>query len=206
MASAQDHSTTTHFTPVPIEAEKSFRVSGAFNMAPLRSGELEAGFVYRIGAGFDVGVGIHGGITKIPIVGILGGGVLVRFLTNVQDVLFWGFQSEMGLTYSGIKDISIEPERAVTLPFTFNAIFGGTVLNDSKLYVSPAVELGQSMRGGDVVWRTGIGLRLSLGAVIPFKKEISMFIETRPVIADLGGVSPLETFNLDASLGLLFDF
>lgn len=197
----------SHFAPVPMSSTESFRTFADLNLAPSRSVELETGILYHIWPEFDFGLGIHGGVVnEITTGGTLGVDVILRFIKNIRPNFFLGVTTQAGLLYSGLGDPTTEPEQATAIPVYLALVMGRTLKNNTKLYFSPGIELGQTMKGGDVVWKSALGLRLTFGAVIPLSERWALMIETRPTMSNIDSASPIKIFQLDSGLGVLFDF
>ena len=206
-AFAQDFATSTHFVPIPLHPDAPSRVAVGFDFAPTPSFELEAGYIYQLGAGFDIGAGLHGGVMGLKNYGILGLDVMFRFLKPLDETVFIGLQGQVGYVYTGIGNVSIALNAGSALPVTAGFVLGGVVRELSRFYFFPAVEFGQTMNAGDPLWKSGIGLRFTVGSAISLSDTTYLVIETRPRITNfVGSLSALNTFTIDATLGLLFDF
>lgn len=202
---AQYSATVAHFSPIPINSDKLFRASTGLGFSPTPSTELEGAFLYHPSAGFDLGIGFHGGFADIPICGVVGAELMFRFLKDMTDSFFFGVQTQMGLTYTGLASTT-EPEYATAIPVTVTVILGGILQKKMRFYAAPAVELGQTMQGGDVAWKNGIGLKISLGLAVPLKPNFHFVAEIGPKLTQLNAETPFKTLNVDANLGFLFDF
>jgi hypothetical protein len=169
--------------------------------------ELETAYIYQLGIGFEVGFGLHGGVYGVENFGTLGLDLMFRFLKPVSEVVFLGVAVQAGYVYTGIGDVSLALNYASALPITAGLIIGGTVRDLTRLYFFPAVELGQTMNIADPLWKSGVGLRFTVGSAIPLSDTTYLVIETRPRIANFSGrLGALNTFTVDATLALLFDF
>lgn len=204
---AQYTATSSHFIPIPLSEELPSRVSVNFSFEPTPSFEFETAYIYQLGSGFDVGTGLHGGVREIENYGILGLDLMFRFLKPVSEVVFLGVGAQVGYVYTGIGDVSVALNYASAIPITTGLIIGGVVRDLTRFYFSPAVEFGQTMNIGDPLWKSGIGLRFTMGAAVSLSDTTYLVIETRPRIKNLTGPSgALNTFTVDATLALLFDF
>jgi hypothetical protein len=172
---------------------------------PALKSELEAAVLFKLGAGFDLGLGVHGGVASRDTTGVLGADIVVRFFCD-RDFLFWGLQAQVGIADTAVFDPHTEPEFGYGIPVTVGAAFGGTLESGARIYVSPAVELGQTMQGGDVVWKSGVGLRATFGAAVPVADAIYLVIETRPSISKFDSSPLAHNFRLDSGLSALFGF
>lgn len=195
---AQYSSSSSHYSPIPVSQENIFRVNGGLRLDPFRSTGLESQIIFGITSGLEIGLGLHGGFTQGPVSGSLGGDAMLRYLTHINH-FFVGLQAQGGLTYTGIGDRTIEPDYAVSLPITFSLILGTETVNGTHFYLAPAMELGQTMLAGDVVWKNGVGWRLTMGTAIPLCESLSYFIEIQPTLAN-------GSFQLGSSTGIMFDF
>ena len=208
-AFAQNFSTSTHFVPIPLNNDYPSRVTVGLNMEPTPSSfELEVNYLYQLGPGADVGVGLHGGVLgQSGSYGILGLDFMFRFLRPVNEAVFLGLQAQAGYVYTGIGNVSLAPNVPNAFPITVGLVLGGLVRDLTSFYFFPAVEFGQTANAGDTLWKSGIGLRFTLGTAVSLGDTTYLVLETRPRIPNLAGPDPaLSTFSIDAMLGLLFDF
>lgn len=204
---AQATVTSTNFIPVVLHEDISYRLSTAFAFTPRPSAELEFGYVHALGAGFDYGVGLHGGVQDLKCSGILGLDLMIRFLRAVNEVSFLGWHGQVGYAYTGLGDPGVSINAGSAFPITTGLIIGGIVRDITQFYFFPAVEFGQTMNPGDTLWKSGIGLRFTLGSVISIGEKTHLFLETQPRIANFtSDQAALSTFSINATLGLLFDF
>ena len=204
---AQASATSTHFVSVPVTADMPSRVSVNFAFTPSPSGEVEVAYVHQLGSGFDAGVGVHGGLLGIKNYGILGTDLMFRFLSPINEAVFLGVQAQVGYVFTGIGSVALSESDANALPISTGIVIGGVVRDLTRFYFFPAAEFGQTQNPGDKFWKSGIGLRFTLGTAVSLSDTTYLVIETRPRIANLvGSDSALSTFTIDATLALLFDF
>jgi hypothetical protein len=204
---AQASATSSHFVSVPVTVDMPSRASINFAFTPSPSGEVEVTYVHQLGSGFDTGIGLHAGLLGIKNYGILGGDFLFRFLSPVNEVTFLGVQAQAGYVFTGLGNVPISDSDASALPITTGIVIGGVVRDLTRFYFFPAAEFGQTRNDGDKFWKSGIGLRFTLGTAVSLSDTTYLVIETRPRIANLvGSSSALSTFTIDAMLALLFDF
>ncbi|MEI6805337.1 MAG: hypothetical protein WCK49_02385 [Myxococcaceae bacterium] len=202
-------STSTHFVPIPLSDDYPSRVSVGLNMEPTPSSfELEVNYLLQIGRSFDVGLGLHGGALGKGGYGILGVDAMFHFLRPINEAVFMGIQAQVGYVYTGIGDVSLAPNVPNAFPITTGLIIGGVVRDLTRFYFFPAVEFGQTSNADDKLWKSGIGLRFTLGTAVSIGDTTYLVLETRPRIANLvdKDLSAFSTFSIDAMLGLLFDF
>lgn len=203
---SQYSATATHFVPLPLEAEMPWRISTLLNMANRPSLELELALVCQLGAGFEVGFGTHGGVLGNPTAGSIGLDLMFRFLKYINSSMFLGIHTQAGYVYTGLGDVSVTPAYASALPVNLGLIYGGAIQEKIQLYFFPVVEFGQTMKGGDPVWKSGVGLRFTLGTAIDLSDTTHLILEMRPKVADLTDSSVFSTFGIDGGLGVLFEF
>lgn len=206
---AQYSVTSTHFTPIQLSEEYPLRITSSMNMASGPNLELELGLLYHLGTAFDVGLGLHGGImdsSVSSVEGALGFDLMLRFLTNLSESSFGGLQTQFGYAYMGLGNSDVTLNDASAFPITLGLILGGTVQEVTKLYIFPAVELGQTRRVGDSLWKSGVGLRITFGTTVELSTGRYLLIEARPKIADFDSNPSFKTFSTDVGLGFLFDF
>ena len=208
-ANAEHVATSTRFSPLVLSLNKQQRIQGAFDFQSSPSGELSIAYLYKLYDGFDVGVGIHGGLLGGNMAsGIFGFDVVLRYVRAVNDYLFLGIQTQGGYVYSGLGDKSISENFASSFPITIGAVIGGVVRESTQLYFFPAVELGRAANAGDPLWKTGIGLQLAVGTVIAIHDDFFAYLETQPTFANLNSntTSGFQSFRIGLTLGVLYDF
>jgi hypothetical protein len=181
-------STPTKFTPTPMSEDRPLRFLVNIDNANVFSGgpvtgmngylakdgkvglmniQLNLALMYSVGMGFDVGLGLHGGIQSpygmffgdnmpSPRYGAMfGADVMARYLTMFSDVFYGGIQAQVGYNYT---DTLVTPESHYTTTFgqkskaafnSFIPVVAGVVLGADfedtlAVYVFPAIELGQT--------------------------------------------------------------
>lgn len=205
---AQYSVTSTHFVPTPIHLDLSDRISGGVGFEVSPSVELEIAYLYKVWDGLDIGFGFHGGVTgRSSTGGIVGTDIVLRFVRPVGATAFFGVQTQIGYVYTGIGDVSKAVNVGSAIPVTLGVVLGGSVRDITQLYFFPAVEFGQTDNGGDVLWKTGIGLRFTMGTAIEIADQVRLVIEMKPVISNFTGTeSAWKTFRIGAFMGLMYDF
>lgn len=207
VAHAQYTATSTHFIPTPIDLDWTDRILGGVGIQPSPSIDLEVAYLYKIWDGFDIGIGLHGGVTgQNTTGGILGTDVLMRYVRPLGRSFFTGIQGQIGLVYTGLGDVSKAINVGTAFPVTVGVVLGGTLRGSTQLYVFPALQLGQTMNAGDALWKSGIGLQLSLGTTIILNDLMRWVIEVTPEISNFTGAeSAWKTVNVVGWMGLIFD-
>lgn len=204
---ADPSATSTHFVSVPVSPDTPSRASVNFGFTPSPSGEIEVAYIHQLGSGFDAGVGVHGGLLGTKNYGILGTDWMFRFLSPVNEAVFLGVQAQVGYVFTGIGSVALSESDANALPITTGLIVGGVVRDLTRFYFFPAAEFGQTQNPGDKFWKSGVGLRFTLGTAVSLSDTTYLVIETSPRIANLvGPSSAFSTFTINATLALLFDF
>ncbi len=207
---AQYTATTSHFMALPLDGDRPWRLSILGNFTGRPALEADLNLVRALGAGFDLGFGLHGGslAEKSPGngAGIVGLDLMIRYLRPVSSSLFLGAQLQGGYTYTGIGQMGYPPNYASAIPISFGIAFGGYLREAAALYIFPVAEFGQTMHNGDPVWKSGIGLRFTLGSVMEISERVRLAIEVRPALHDFTADSVWSSLGIDAGLGVLFDF
>lgn len=204
---AQYSASSTYFVPTPIPLDLTDRISTGVGFDPAPNIELEIAYLYKVWDGFDLGLGLHGGVTgQTETGGILGTDVLLRYVRLIGNSFFMGVQTQAGYTYTGLGSSSTL-NYSSAFPVTMGLVLGGIVHDAAQIYFFPAVELGQTMKDGDPLWKSGLGMRFTLGVSTTISDGVSLVIETKPVLSNLAtSGSVWKTFRIAAFMGLVFDF
>lgn len=204
---AQQSVNSVKFVPSVMDPDLAYRLSSAIALTSVPSFELELAYVYELGSGFDYGLGLHGGVQGLNNSGILGFDAMFRFLRLMNEVSFIGWQGQVGYVYTGLGDPNVTAAYGSAFPMTTGLVIGGIVRDITRFYFFPAVEFGQTANDSQSLWKSAIGLRLTLGSVISIGEKSHLYLETQPRFASFNGEkSALSTFTIGFSMGLLFDF
>ncbi|MBH1988593.1 MAG: hypothetical protein I8H75_03855 [Myxococcaceae bacterium] len=204
--SAQQSVTSVHFVPSLIDPDLSYRFSGGVALTSTPSFELQLAYVDQLGFGFHYGLGLHGGLQGLHNSGILGFDIMIRFLHLMNEVSFMGWQGQIGYAYTGLGDSDVSAAFGSAFPITTGLVIGGIVRDITRFYFFPAVEFGQTANDNQSFWKSGIGLRLTLGSVISIGEKSHFYLETQPRFSRLNGDAVLSAFTVGFSMGFLFDF
>lgn len=171
--------TPTNFTPAMVGDGAPFRFFANFDSAMMLSSgvkdgkfniynaQLNLGLIYSVGMGFDVGVGIHGGMYSpigmfrdmpalLDYVGqkqygmMFGADFMARYLAMFGDMFYGGAQAQIGYNYTDIMPGATDAmytdktKQNSFIPVVAGLVFGVDFKDAACVYLFPAIEMGQT--------------------------------------------------------------
>src|SRR3989338_7137700 len=127
-AAQQYSATSTRFSPAPINFDLSNRIAASVILDSAPTVDFQTSYVYKIWDGFDVGLGLHGGmIGQDQLGGVIGTDLMLRYVRPVTFDFFLGFQSQIGYTYTGMGNSALSKAEASSFPLTVGVVLGGII-------------------------------------------------------------------------------
>ena len=208
-------STWAQFIPVPTLEESPLRLfvgvddNNTWSPFALQQLQGNASAVMGLGMGFDFGINLHGGVGQDKglftagnaMQGLIGGDIMLRYLTNVTDFLYLGLQAQGGY----MQNLSMTPmtPNGASIPVDAGLVLGLTFADVVHLYANPAFEFGRKSPADEAKWFGSlIGLNIAAGLAIDMGGT-TLVLQGKPRWANLSDAS--NTFNTAFLVGLAWD-
>ncbi|MBH1989138.1 MAG: hypothetical protein I8H75_01950 [Myxococcaceae bacterium] len=232
--------TPTQFIPVPMEKEpmrffinlnsaQLFQNGGAGGRSDLINLQLNAGLIYNVFMGVDLGLGFHAGTFSpygmfrnvnltAPAAqygGMFGLDVMMRYTAMLTDIFYAGIQYQVGYSYTdwapGFSDAEFTALGSSSagaarsfIPMNLGLVLGADFADFISAYVFPAFEFGQTFKSSSDtgIWKSAIGMQINTG--VDFRTEIGdINVQVSPRIANLDSS---KTWGMNYNLGMAWNF
>jgi len=207
-------SASAEFVPVPTQEELPLRLflgvneNNVWSPAALHALQGNASLVMGLGMGFDFGLMIHGGVGNDKGLfkagnsadGLIGGDVMLRYLTHATDLLFLGVQAQAGYSQN-LSATNLVPDGA-NIPVDAGLVVGLNFADVINIYAFPGFEFGRKTAAETAVWGSLIGLNVAAGMMIDFGGT-SLVLQGKPRWGNMSDMS--NTFSTTFLAGLAWD-